>query len=167
MYATDSTRASNSRRDGGLLLGGGDEGLVGVLLVVGGGSSRLGGRGGGRSRRRVVVPGLLESGLEESGVCRATNKDMGREMSVLSGQSGSPARDASGREGELGRTLGVGESDGERLLGRLSVRHVGGHVPHPRSVGSNVGGEVHVGRDCRMHVAGGAIKGGQSQPLAL
>lgn len=46
-----------------------------------------------------------------------------------------------------GLTFGVGESDGERLLGGLSVRHVGLDVPDPRSVGSNVRGKVHLARD--------------------
>jgi hypothetical protein len=46
------------------------------------------------------------------------------------------------------RTLRVAESDGKGLGGRLSVGVVGKDVPHPRSVGSDVGRQLLLGGDC-------------------
>ena len=48
------------------------------------------------------------------------------------------------------RTLRVAESDGKGLGGRLSVGVVGKDVPHPRSVGTDVGRELLLGGDCEL-----------------
>lgn len=47
-----------------------------------------------------------------------------------------------------GRTLGVGEADGERDGLGLALAHVRGGVPHPAAVRPDVGRELHLGDDC-------------------
>lgn len=44
-------------------------------------------------------------------------------------------------------TLAVGETDSEGLCLGLALADVGGGVPHPAAVGTDVGGELHVGNN--------------------
>jgi hypothetical protein len=44
-------------------------------------------------------------------------------------------------------TLSVGKSDGQSNSLGLTLADIGSSVPHPASVGANVGGELHLGDD--------------------
>lgn len=76
----------------------------------------------------VVSLTLLEGLLERVGVWDELDSSGGMQLSM-----------------KQKLTVRVAESDSKRLRGGLTLGVVGVNVPHPRSVGSNVGGELHIG----------------------
>lgn len=50
-------------------------------------------------------------------------------------------------------TLAVSETDGQGLSLRLTLRDIGGGVPDPAAVTADVGAQLHVGHDWKIHIS--------------
>lgn len=105
----------------------GSFGLLGLLGLI-----RLDRLGGGVSvkERLVVLLGFDKGILEGVGVW---------EMSAASHEF----------FGSGERTLRVGKADSKSHGLGLALANIGGSVPHPASVRSDVGGQLHLGDDCK------------------
>ena len=89
---------------------------------------------GGTEDLLVLLLSLLESILEEIGVCK-NNKLVGVHVYHHS------------KWDQL--TLAVGEADGESLLLGLALGDIGGGVPDPAAVAADVGAQLHFRDDCK------------------
>lgn len=94
-----------------------------------------GGGGGlalsGLEKLLVVLLGLQERVLEE--IC----------VFIIVSSLGHATISVTGH----GLTLGVGEADGQGNGLSLALADIGGGVPHPAAVGTDVGGQLHLGND--------------------